>query len=54
MDTNISGENVIFIFSINRDNEDSLLRPGIGVERPTRYHTSDVYSLKNYGFANFI
>lgn len=36
------------------DNEDSLFCPGIGVERPTRCHTSDVYSAKNYGFANFI
>jgi hypothetical protein len=33
MDTNISEENIV-ILSVVPDNEDTLLRPSIGVERP--------------------
>jgi hypothetical protein len=31
-----------------------MLRPNIGIEHPTRCHTSEVHSVKNYKLANII
>jgi hypothetical protein len=54
MDANISEENVIPIISIKSDDEDKMFRPNIGIQRPTSCHISEVYSVENYRFANFI
>jgi hypothetical protein len=54
MDTNISEQNVILILNMIPHNWDSMLLSNIGVEYPTQLHTSEVYSVKNYEFANIM